>query len=175
MSEFNKTCWKVAHTNLVCVVKFLDQSKTYWVCESLLKFTGSIWIHHTTFWWLQLWGLVAFSSNVHFQSNLLGFVPLKHFSRRRFNHRCDFLLLFSLLFWHFKTILQTQWVNWMIFFFTNVLICLFRITLHLNFFHLSRFRVWISPPNLFLRKFQHLFSTLKHYNLSIYVVKWSQI
>ena len=45
----------------------------------------------------------------------------------------------------------------------------------LKFFHLSRFRNQISPPNVLLGKFQHPFSTLKHYNLAIYVAKWLQI
>jgi len=62
-----KLVGKVEYTSLVCVVKFSDQSKTYWVCESHSKFTGSIWFHHTAFWWLQLRGLVSFSSNVRFQ------------------------------------------------------------------------------------------------------------
>jgi len=43
------------------------------------------------------------------------------------------------------------------------------------FFYLSRFRNWISPHNVFLGKIWHLFSTLKHYNLPIYAVKWPQI
>ena len=44
-----------------------------------------------------------------------------------------------------------------------------------NFFHLSRFRNQISPPNVFWGKFQHSFSTLKHYNLTICATKWLQI
>jgi len=51
----------------------------------------------------------------------------------------------------------------------------FELLCSLIFFHLSRFRNQISPPNVFLGKFQYLFSTLKHYNLAIYVVKWLQI
>jgi len=36
---------------------------------------------------------------------------------------------------------------------------------------LSRFRNQNSPPNVFLGKFQHPFSTPKHYNLAISAVK----
>jgi len=97
-----------------------------------------------------------------------------NFSRGRFNHRCDFLLLF-----HCFLTFQNNFVDTMShlndIFFTKCLSFGFESLCSLKFFHLSRFRSQISPPNVFLRKFQHLFSTLKHYNLSIYIVKWSQI
>jgi len=72
-----KLVGKVVHTSLVFVVKFLDWCKMYWFFESHLKFTSSIQVHLIALWWLQLWGLVSFSSNVCCQYNLLGFVPLK--------------------------------------------------------------------------------------------------
>ncbi len=79
-------------------------------------------------------------------------------------------------FWHFKCILQTQWFISMNFFLSlKCLYCGSESLCSLNVFHLNRFRNQISPPNVFLRKFQHLFSTLNHYNLSIYTVKWPQI
>jgi len=86
-----------------------------------------------------------------------------------------FFVTFFIVFGHFKTTLQTQWLNWMIFSFTNVFLCWFWITLQLIFFHLSRLRVQISPPNVFLGNFSIFFPTLKYYNLSIYEVKWPQI
>jgi len=61
----------------------------------------------------------------------------KHFSRGRFSHRCVFLLLFH-CFWHFKKNLQTQWVNWMIFFPPKC--CL----LVLNHFVVQRFFIWVG-------------------------------
>jgi len=57
-------------------------------------------------------------------------------------------------------------------------ICLytsFELLCSVNFFHLNRFRNQNLPPKVFLGKFQHPFSTPKHYNLAIYVVKWLQI
>jgi len=48
---------------------------------------------------------------------------------------------------------------------------LMRITLQYTFFHSSKFRNQISPPNVFLGKFQHLFPTLEHHYLPIYAVK----
>jgi len=47
MSKFNQTCWKFALSHLVCVVKFLDQSKMYWFFVSQSKFKSSIWVHQT--------------------------------------------------------------------------------------------------------------------------------
>jgi len=87
-------------------------------------------------------------------------------------------VFFLTIYWHFKAILQTQWVNLMGGGFTNVFLTFyvgFESFYSFNFFHLSKFRNRISPPNAFLEKFQHPFATLKHYNLAIYVVKWLQI
>jgi len=39
----------------------------------------------------------------------------------------------------------------------------FKALYSLKFFHLSRFRDQISPPNEFLGKFRQIFSTLTHY------------
>jgi len=88
---------------------------------------------------------------------------------------CDFLGNYSIVFRHFKTIVLTQWVNGMICFSSMCLYASFKSICSLILFHLSKFRSWISPPNVFLGKFQHLFSTLKHYNLPINAVKWPQI
>jgi len=43
-----------------------------------------------------------------------------------------------------------------------------------KFFHLKRFRNQNWPLSMFLGKFQHPFSTLKHYNLAIYVANDSK-
>ena len=99
----------------------------------------------------------------------------KHFSRGRFSHRCVFLLLFSLFFDISKQFCKhNESIEWF-FFPPKCLSFDFKSLCSLKFFHLSRFRNRISPPNVFLGKFQHLLSTLKHYNLSIYMVKWPQI
>jgi len=114
-------------------------------------------------------GKVAYTSLVYvvkisYQSKMLWVIE-KHFSRKRFNQRCYFLLLFSLFFDISKQFCKhNRSIEWYFFspncfFFGSKLLC------SLKFFHLSRFRNQISPPNVFLRKFQHLFSTLKHYNL----------
>jgi len=62
-----------------------------------------------------------------------------------------------------------------IFFSPKCIYSIFESLCSFKFFHLSRFRNRNAPPNVILRKFQHFFSTLKHYNLSIYTVKWPQI
>jgi len=99
----------------------------------------------------------------------------KHFSRGRFSHRCDFLLLFQLFFDISNPFCRhNKLIEW--YFFSPM--CWYvgiESLCSLNFFHLSRFRNRISPPNVFWGKFQHLFSTLKHYDLAIHVAKWLQI
>jgi len=108
-------------------------------------------------------------SFISYQSKKLWVIE-KHFSSMRFSLRCDFCN-FPCYFWHFNAILQTQWVNWMIFSFIHVFYVGFEALLSLKFFHLSKFRNQISPPNVLLVKFGHLFSTLKYYNLVIYKTK----
>jgi len=102
-------------------------------------------------------------SNIFFPKKL--WMIEKHFSNRRFSYRCVFCNFF-LLFFDF---LQTQWVNWMIFFSLMCWLVGFEALYISKFFHLNRFRNQISPPNVFLWKFQHPFLALKHYNLIIYV------
>jgi len=68
------------------------------------------------------------------------------------------------------TMSQIQWY----FFSPMCLYASFELHYSSKFFHWSRFRNQISPPNV-LTKFKHHFSTLKHYNLTIYVAKWLQI
>jgi len=95
----------------------------------------------------------------------------KHFSRGRVSHRCDFLLFFSLFFNISKQFSRhIESIEW---FFLSPM-CLyarFESLYTLNFFHLSN----LIPPNVFLGKFVHLFSTLKCHDLPIYAIKWPQI
>jgi len=99
----------------------------------------------------------------------------RHFDRGRFSHRCVFLLLFSPFFDISKQFCRhNESIEWY-FFSLKCLSFGFESLWSLKFFQLSRFRNRISPPNVLFRKFQHLFSTLTHYNLSIYLVKWPQI
>ncbi len=99
----------------------------------------------------------------------------KHFSRGSCNHRCDFLLLFALFFDISKQFCRhNELIEWY-FFSPKCLSFVFKSICCKFFFHLSRFKNRTSPPNVFLRKFQHLFSRLKHYNHSICMVKWPKI
>jgi len=70
-----------------------------------------------------------------------------------------FFSYFFTVFWHFKAILQTQWVNWMIFFPPKYFSFGFESLCSLNFFHLSRFRNQISPPNVFRQISAPFFNT----------------
>jgi len=149
---------------------------------------------HTFLHYNALWQLITSSYRVPFQSFLLEklhilvlFLWLKfHMNPSGYEWLKSILVeggpTINVIFWNFfhyfltfQKILHTQWVNWMIFFSPMCLYLGFESLYSLKNFHLSRFRVWISPPNVFLGKFEHLFSTLKHYNLPIYVVKWPQI
>jgi len=111
-------------------------------------------------------------TNISYQSKKLR-VNEKHFSRR-FNPRCGFFN-FS---WYFFDISKpffrhNKAIQW---YFFHQCICMLVLNhFTVKFFCLSRFKNWISPPNVFWGKVQNLFSTLKHYNLAIYVVKWLQI
>jgi len=79
MSISNHFFGKVAHTSLVCIIKFHINPRSY-------KWLRSIFLE----------GGLAID--------------------------VVFAMSFT-IFWHFKSILQTQWVNWMIFSFTNVFVC----------------------------------------------------
>jgi len=83
-----------------------------------------------------------------------------------------FLQLFLLFFFTFESYFAITMSQFNDVFFS--LMCLydgFESLYSLKFFDLSRFRNQISPPNVFLKKFHHLFSKLKHYNISIYHIK----
>jgi len=117
---------------------------------------------------------LVFVVKISYQSKKL-WVTKKHFSNRRFSHRCDFLLFF----YNFLTFQNNfaETMSQLNDIFIHQCVCMLVLN-HFTIkflFCLSRFRVWISPPNVFLGKFQHLFSIPKHYNLPIYVVKWLQI
>ena len=102
-------------------------------------------------------------------------VTEKHSSRRSFSHRCGFCS-FSCSFQGISKPFcnHNESIQWI--FFSPMCLCInFESFCSIIFFHLSRFRNQISPPNVFLGKFQHPFSTLKHYDLAIYVAKWLQI
>jgi len=179
------------------VIKLSGQSNLYWMFGSNLKFRISTFLDYNELRWL-----VSSSYSVYFQYKQIGkiaytslvyvakisyqskkwWVNEKHFSRR-FSRRCVFCNFSCYFFdiWN-PFCRHNESIQW--YFFTNVfvfsvffsfLFFSFESLYSLKFFHLSRFKNRISPPNVLLGKFQHLLSTLKHYNLAIYTVKWLQI
>jgi len=156
---------------------------------SNLKFKIHTFLHYNELRWLYnffiqgLFSIIFVGKFVHtslvfvvkisYQSKKL-WVTDKHF-RRRFSHRCDFLLFLSLFFDISKPFCKhNESIEWY-FLSSMFLYASLEAVFSSKFFHLSRFRVQISPPNVFLGKFQHLFPTLKYYNPPTYVGKWPQI
>ena len=170
-------------------MKFSCQSKLFWMFGSNSKFKIQTFFHYNElrqlitssymvrfqYFFLEKLRILVLFIRIKFHMNPRGYEWLRSILVEGGSDIDVFFATFFTVFWHFKTILQTQWVNWMRFFFTKVFVFWFESLCSLIFFHLSTFRNRISPPNVFLRKFQHLFSTLKNYNLSIYTVKWPQI
>ena len=102
-------------------------------------------------------GKVAHSSlvlvvKISYQSKEL-WLTENHFSRGRFSHGCVFLLLFSLFFDISKQFCKcNESIEWF-FFHQSVFSFGIESLFSLNFFHLSRFRNQISPPNVFWGQF----------------------
>ena len=76
-----------------------------------------------------------------------------------------FFAVFLALFKVFQSQFVTTMSQFNEFFLPMCLFTTFESFYSIKFFHLSRFRNQISPPNVFLWKFQHSFLALKHYNL----------